>query len=100
MPLTPRPLAQKPRQLRHSRSPQPRQLGQLDAVLAEHPKSRSAVTQLDIDSPESIKNAAAEVSKLLPEGLDAFIGNAGVNHQQKPTFEELYVLFIPKFSLL
>jgi NAD(P)-dependent dehydrogenase (short-subunit alcohol dehydrogenase family) len=29
------------------------------------------------------------VSKLLPGGLDTFVGNAGVNHQPRPTFEEL-----------
>jgi len=48
--------------------------------------------QLDLDSPESIKNAAAEATKLLPEGLDALVGNAGANDQPDPTFENLFVL--------
>jgi NAD(P)-dependent dehydrogenase (short-subunit alcohol dehydrogenase family) len=48
--------------------------------------------QLDLGSPESIENAAAEATKLLPEGLDVLVGNAGANDQPKPTFEELFVL--------
>ena len=48
--------------------------------------------QLDLGSPESIENAAAEATKLLPDGLDILVGNAGANDQPKPTFEELFVL--------
>lgn len=48
--------------------------------------------QLDLASPESIENAAAESTKLLPEGLDCLVGNAGANDQPVATFENLFVL--------
>ena len=47
--------------------------------------------QLDLESIESIEQAAAAVTKLLPEGLHALIGNAGANDQPKATFENLFV---------
>ncbi|PMD33102.1 putative short-chain dehydrogenases/reductase [Hyaloscypha variabilis F] len=62
---------------------------ELQDLLNKYPKERSAIVKLDIDSPESIKSAAAEVSNLLPEGLDVFVSNAGVNFQPTATFEEL-----------
>jgi len=64
---------------------------ELQDLLNKYPKERSAIVKLDIDSPESIKSAAAEVSNLLPEGLDVFVSNAGVNFQPTATFEELFV---------
>jgi NAD(P)-dependent dehydrogenase (short-subunit alcohol dehydrogenase family) len=64
---------------------------ELQDLLNKYPKERSAIVKLDIDSPESIKSAAVEVSNLLPEGLDVFVGSAGVNFQPTPTFEELFV---------
>ncbi|PMD19994.1 putative short-chain dehydrogenases/reductase [Hyaloscypha hepaticicola] len=62
---------------------------ELQKVLSQYPKDRAAIVELDIDNPDSIKDAAAEVSKLLPEGLDVFVNNAGVNYQPSPLFEEL-----------
>jgi NAD(P)-dependent dehydrogenase (short-subunit alcohol dehydrogenase family) len=64
---------------------------ELHDLLNKYPKERSAIVKLDIDSPESIKSAAVEVSNLLPEGLDVFVSNAGVNFQPTATFEELFV---------
>jgi NAD(P)-dependent dehydrogenase (short-subunit alcohol dehydrogenase family) len=64
---------------------------ELQTLLSKYPKEQSNIVQLDIDRPESIKNAAVEVLKLLPEGLDVFVNNAGVNFQPAATFEELCV---------
>jgi len=50
------------------------------------------VLALDLGSPSSIERAAVEATKLLPEGLDCLVGNAGANDQPKPTFEELSVV--------
>ena len=65
---------------------------ELQKVLSQYPKERAAIVELDIDNPDSIKDAAAKVSKLLPEGLDVFVNNAGVNYQPSPLFEELFVV--------
>jgi NAD(P)-dependent dehydrogenase (short-subunit alcohol dehydrogenase family) len=64
---------------------------ELQALLSKYPKDRAALVQLDVASPESIEKTAIEVSKLLPQGLDVLVGNAGVNDQPKTTFEELSV---------
>jgi NAD(P)-dependent dehydrogenase (short-subunit alcohol dehydrogenase family) len=74
----------------------PCKAAELQTLLSKYPKERSAIVQLDIDSPESIKNAAVEVSKLLPEGLDVFVSNAGVNFQPTAIFEELSVFLFAK----
>lgn len=50
------------------------------------------MVQLDLASPESIKKAAEEAKKLLPEGLDCLILNAGAAEQAIPTFETLSVV--------
>jgi len=70
----------------------PAKATELQALISQYPKDRAAVLQLDLGSPESIEAAAAEATKLLPEGLDVLVGNAGANDQPKPTFEELFVL--------
>jgi len=69
----------------------PSKATELESLLKKYPKERSAIVKLDIDSPESIKSAAVEVSNLLPGGLDVFVSNAGVNFQPSATFEELFV---------
>jgi NAD(P)-dependent dehydrogenase (short-subunit alcohol dehydrogenase family) len=68
---------------------------ELQELISKFPKDRAALVQLDVGSPDSIEKAAIEVSKLLPQGLDVLVGNAGVNDQPKATFEELSVLFLP-----
>jgi NAD(P)-dependent dehydrogenase (short-subunit alcohol dehydrogenase family) len=70
----------------------PSKATELQKVLSKYPKERAAIVELDIDNPESIKGAAAEVSKLLPDGLDVFVNNAGVNYQPTQLFEELFVM--------
>jgi len=47
---------------------------------------------LDILDPVSIKEAVAETSKLLPNGLDNFVSNAGADLQTLVPFEKLCVL--------
>jgi NAD(P)-dependent dehydrogenase (short-subunit alcohol dehydrogenase family) len=64
----------------------------LQKLSGQYGKDRLAVLQLDLASPESIENAAAESAKLLPEGLDCLVGNAGANDQPVATFENLCVL--------
>ena len=71
----------------------PNKATELQKVLSKYPKERAAIVELDIDNPDSIKDAAAKVSKLLPEGLDVFVNNAGVNYQPSPLFEELFVVY-------
>jgi NAD(P)-dependent dehydrogenase (short-subunit alcohol dehydrogenase family) len=70
----------------------PSKATELQALLSQYPKERATTLQLDLASPESIRKAAEETTKLLPDGLDALVGNAGANDQPKPTFEDLYVL--------
>ena len=48
--------------------------------------------QLDLASAESISKAAEEAAKLLPDGLDTLLGNAGTNDQPDETFENLFVV--------
>jgi len=67
----------------------PSKATELQALISQYPKERAAILELDLGSPESIEKAAEEATKLLPEGLDTLIGNAGVNDQPKPTFEQL-----------
>lgn len=67
----------------------PSKATELQALLSQYPKDRATTLQLDLASPESIQKAAEEATKLLPEGLDGLIGNAGSNEQPKPTFEDL-----------
>ncbi|SCU85458.1 LAMI_0C11342g1_1 [Lachancea mirantina] len=43
---------------------------------AEH--SNVKIVQLDVSSGESVQNAAKETAKILPDGLDALVSNAGV----------------------
>ncbi|KAH9204931.1 hypothetical protein DL95DRAFT_417848 [Leptodontidium sp. 2 PMI_412] len=60
---------------------------ELSKLLTKHPE-KSAFVQLDIADPASIEKAAVDVAKLVPEGLDTLISNAGVNFQPKATLEE------------
>ncbi|KAH9204058.1 hypothetical protein DL95DRAFT_471830 [Leptodontidium sp. 2 PMI_412] len=60
---------------------------ELQALLKQHPE-KSAFVQLDIADPASIEKAALEVAKLVPDGLDTLVSNAGVNFQPKASLEE------------
>ncbi|WYZ38082.1 hypothetical protein EsH8_II_001588 [Colletotrichum jinshuiense] len=57
---------------------------ELKALLKQNPE-KTAFVQLDIADPASIEKAATEVAKLLPNGLDTLVSNAGVNLQPKAT---------------
>jgi len=77
-----------------------RHADELQALVAKYPKDRVAVVQLDLADPESIQRAAVEAKKLLPEGLDTLVGNAGSNDQPVPTFEDLDLkLFAEELNL-
>lgn len=53
------------------------------------PKGKIDIVQLDVSDPASVTEAVATVSKLLPNGLDAFLSNAGVDLQPSIPFEQV-----------
>ena len=53
------------------------------------PKGRLDIVQLDVSEPSSITEAVTTVSKLLPNGLDAFLSNAGADLQPIIPFEQV-----------
>ena len=53
------------------------------------PKGKVDLVQLDVSDPSSITEAVATISKLLPNGLDAFLSNAGVDLQPNTLFEQM-----------
>lgn len=61
----------------------------LSQLVNSSPKGRINIVKLDVLDPASINAAVAEVSKILPEGLDAFVSNAGIDSQPKVNFENL-----------
>jgi NAD(P)-dependent dehydrogenase (short-subunit alcohol dehydrogenase family) len=63
----------------------------LQTLISGYPKDRVALLQLDLGSSESIEKAAVEATKLLPDGLDCLVGNAGANDQPTASFEDLFV---------
>ncbi|CZR58536.1 uncharacterized protein PAC_08428 [Phialocephala subalpina] len=67
----------------------PSKATELQALISKYSENRAAVLQLDLASAESIKKAAEEAAKLLPDGLDCLVGNAGANDQPVATFENL-----------
>ena len=66
---------------------------ELQKLLTKHAEM-IAFVQLDIADPASIEKAAVDVAKLVPEGLDTLISNAGVNFQPKATLEDAFVTTI------
>jgi NAD(P)-dependent dehydrogenase (short-subunit alcohol dehydrogenase family) len=67
----------------------PGQAKGLTELVNSSPKGKIDVVRLDVDNEASIKEAVAEVSRLLPNGLDAFVSNAGVDVQPNIPFEKL-----------
>ncbi|KAF8870374.1 hypothetical protein BD779DRAFT_1455550 [Infundibulicybe gibba] len=61
----------------------------LKALSAKFSREHLVITQFDIADPESIKRGATEATALLPNGLDYFIHNAGVNFQPLTPFREI-----------
>ena len=45
---------------------------------------------LDVTKPDSVHSAAEAAQKLLPNGLDYLISNAGVNYNPLKSLDELY----------
>lgn len=61
-------------------------------------KGKLDIIKLDVLSAASLQEAVETVSKLLPNGLDIFISNAGADLQPLVPFEQLYVFFLgPQF---
>ncbi|KAI0785535.1 putative short-chain dehydrogenases/reductase [Abortiporus biennis] len=50
---------------------------------------RLALIALDISKPDTIVNAAQEAEKLLPNGLDVLISNAGISRNSKETWDQV-----------
>ncbi len=46
---------------------------------------------MDVTKADSIKAVAEATEKILPNGLDNLISNAGVSYSPLSTFDELYV---------
>lgn len=44
---------------------------------------------LDVTKPESVHAAAEAATKLLPDGLDHLISNAGISYDALTTFDDL-----------
>lgn len=56
-----------------------------------YPNKRLVLLDLDVESSQSIHAAAEVTAKMLPNGLDNLISNAGVNYNGLKTFDEMYV---------
>ncbi|KAH9839322.1 uncharacterized protein C8Q71DRAFT_748949 [Rhodofomes roseus] len=58
-------------------------------LASEYPKDRFAVVKLDYADYPSIGKAAEDAAKILPNGLDYLISNAGVSYQESASFESI-----------
>ena len=64
----------------------------LQELKARDEDRRLLLVDLDVSNAESISKAVNEVAKILPEGLDNLISNAGVSASGPlKTFDEMYV---------
>lgn len=61
----------------------------LRELKAKDTQGRLKLVDLDVSNADSIRAAAEETAKLLPEGLDNLISNAGVIYTGIQTFDEL-----------
>ncbi|KAG9233059.1 putative short-chain dehydrogenases/reductase [Amylocarpus encephaloides] len=61
----------------------------LQDLKKQYPDSRLVLFDLDVSKPESIQAAAKATEKLLPNGLDNLISNAGVSYSALTSFEEM-----------
>ncbi|KAG0651529.1 putative oxidoreductase [Hyphodiscus hymeniophilus] len=78
----------------------PSKATELQTLISKHPKERAAIVQLDLADVKSIEKAAEEATKLLPEGLDCLLGNAGVSEQPTQSFENLNLEIINNTVLI
>jgi NAD(P)-dependent dehydrogenase (short-subunit alcohol dehydrogenase family) len=61
----------------------------LQALLKSHTGGRLVLHDMDVINPLSISNAALAAEKLLPNGLDHLISNAGISLQPLASFDDL-----------
>ncbi|KAF8160629.1 hypothetical protein B0H34DRAFT_344639 [Crassisporium funariophilum] len=61
----------------------------LQELSAKYPKDRLSLVTLDVSDTASVEKAVKETEKLLPNGLDHLILNAGVHHQPLCNFEDI-----------
>ncbi|SCU88984.1 LANO_0D03620g1_1 [Lachancea nothofagi CBS 11611] len=61
--------------------------------------SNVKIVQLDVSSAESVKRAAAEAARILPDGLDVLISNAGIANPYNSTLESPDESFIEHFNV-
>lgn len=63
----------------------------LQDLKAKVPKGSLFLVDLDVSNADSVNAAAEETSRLLPDGLDHLISNAGVAYNSMKSFEDMYV---------
>lgn len=68
----------------------------LQELKAKFNNDRLHLVDLDVSNAESITKAAGETAKLLPNGLDNLVSNAGVDLTGSSTFEELDIDLLMK----
>jgi len=61
----------------------------LQELKAKHLDGRLHLLDMDVTKPNSIRAAGEVAGKLLPQGLDHLISNAGVSYEASATFENL-----------
>ena len=66
--------------------------GSIKELQSAYSKDRFGVVTIDYSDYSSIKNASEEAAKILLNGLDYLISNAGVSLQENATFEEMYAV--------
>jgi NAD(P)-dependent dehydrogenase (short-subunit alcohol dehydrogenase family) len=64
----------------------------LKELKSKHDDSQLALIDLDLSKQETIHAAAEKAAKLLPNGLDYLISNAGVGLTGLSSFDDMYVL--------
>ena len=64
--------------------------GSIKELQGAYPQDQFAVVTMDYSSHPSIQEATSEAAKVLPNGLDYLINNAGVSLQESATFDEMY----------
>ncbi|KAK7920784.1 hypothetical protein PG985_008806 [Apiospora marii] len=61
----------------------------LQELKAKHGDGQLHLVSLDVTEPDSVHSAAEAAQKLLPNGLDYLISNAGVNYSPLKSLDEL-----------
>ncbi|KAF8886617.1 hypothetical protein CPB84DRAFT_1749925 [Gymnopilus junonius] len=61
----------------------------LKALASKYPKDRLQLLRLDVANTANVQEVVAQVSSLLPNGLDYLVNNAGVHPQPITKFEDI-----------